>query len=79
MNSSKLQEQLDRADAHAARGRDASARQAAYIEALARDGHDAATARKLLQAFEEMEALHRADSLRRPWSLKGPTAPLAGT
>lgn len=69
MNSTKLQEQLDRADTHAARGRDATARQAAYIEALARDGHDAATARKLLRAFEEMEALHGTDSMRHPWTL----------
>ncbi len=69
MNPSKLQEHLDRAAADAAPGRDPTARQAAYIEALARDGHDADTARKLLRAFEEMEALHRADGVRRPWSL----------
>ncbi|MFO1158072.1 MAG: hypothetical protein U1E60_04470 [Reyranellaceae bacterium] len=58
MIPAKLHEDLLRADAHAALGRDCTARQAAYIEALSRDGHDAATARKLLKAFEEMEALH---------------------
>lgn len=67
MDSAQLQEQLDRANAHAACGRNVSARQAAYIEALARDGPDAATTRKLLRAFEEIEALHKTDSTRRPW------------
>lgn len=67
MDSTQLQEQLDHADAHAACGRNVSAMQAAYIEALSRDGPDAATARNLLRAFKEIEALHKTDSTRRPW------------
>lgn len=71
MNSNKLQEHLDRADVRLAGRPDETARQAAYIEALARDGHDAATARKLSRAFQEMEALHGTDSMRRPLDMPG--------
>jgi 3-methyladenine DNA glycosylase/8-oxoguanine DNA glycosylase len=67
MDSIQLQEQLDRADTHAARRCNVSARQAAYIEALARDGPDAATTRKLLRAFEDIEARHKTDRSRCPW------------
>lgn len=66
MDARQFQEQLDRADAHVARSRNASASQATYIEALARDGPDAATARRLLKAFAEIEGLHETDNTRRP-------------
>ena len=67
MNSRKLQEHL----ARVGRKRDvtATARQAAYVEALARDGHEAATARKLQQALEELEALYGTGVMPRPSSL----------
>lgn len=71
MDSSKLQECLDRADAQIARGRNATARLATYIEALARDGYDATTTRKLLKAFEEMEALLKIGRVRRAGGMVG--------
>jgi hypothetical protein len=64
MDSRKLQEHLARIGRRQPTRWGVTARQAAFVEALARDGHDPATAAKLQQAREEMEALHNGAGSR---------------
>ena len=62
-----LKQHLKQAEEHVAVGQKHIARQAEIIAELEADGHDVTDSRRLLQLFEEVQALHVAgrDRLRR--------------
>lgn len=64
MNRELLQDHLRLAERHVVQGAELVEKQRRLIERLARDGHDTAAARAVLQTFEETQAMHVADCAR---------------
>lgn len=72
-----LQRNFAEAQDHVLRGMQIIARQHEIIAELERDGHDTARARKLLDQFEQTQALHMAhrDRLRQELDRDVPDRP----
>jgi hypothetical protein len=71
-----LELHLVQAEAHIAVGKRHIARQRALVAKLERDGHDPTEARRLLDSFEELQAMHIAgrDRLQRELTTAPPPA-----
>jgi hypothetical protein len=61
MARSMLEEHLALAERHVTQGEQHVAKQRAIVAELERDGHDASSARELLDVFEQTQATHMAD------------------
>ena len=70
MDRHTLQEHLAKSESHVVIGKRNIARQRQIVADLEQDGHDATTARKILDAFEVLQRLHVQDRDRTAWELQ---------
>ncbi len=71
MDRHMLLEHLAKANEHVLLGERHVRRQRELVAELERDGHDTTGARKLLEQFEKLQAMHEADRDRIERELEG--------
>lgn len=77
MDPAALQQHLNKAERHAAEGRQLVARQATAIADPNKHGHDTTDARKVLNTLTDTQAIHEKDVRRLRDELKAASQPLA--